>query len=82
MQHFHAVDLGHADVEQQHVGLVHLALRPRPAAEEIIQNRLPVGEVMDAIGQPGLSQCLLDENGVALVIFGDEDNWSVLHSFS
>ena len=48
-------------------------------AEEIIQNRLAIGEVMDGIGHPGISQCFLDQYGVALVIFGDEHNRSILH---
>lgn len=80
LQYIDAVDLGHADVEQQYIGMVLLPVRARPAAKKVVQDRLAVLEMMDGIAQTGVSKGLLDKDGVTLVIFSDEHYRSVLHA--
>ena len=81
-EHLDAIHLGHADVEQEQVGSVVAAHRLAPGVEEKVQNCLPVTEMHDGVLQARHLQVLPDEDGVAFVVFDDQDRGRLFHAWS
>src|ERR1017187_2303289 len=79
-QNLYAVDLGHPYVEQNQVHLAVPAARSMAPVEQEIENGLPVAEMLDLVVQSGCLEILADEDGVALVVFDNENHEAVVHA--
>ena len=66
-QHFDAVNLGHADIQEDKVGLPLFHERPGTALEEKVEDRLAVPEVFNPIFEPAFLQAVAHEERMPLV---------------
>src|SRR6266567_4554035 len=71
---FNAVDLWHADVEQQQIGRFGNALGARTTAKKKIKHGLAVVEALDLVVQSAAGEILFDQPGMTQVILGNQDN--------
>ena len=69
-KHFDTVYSGHADIQQQDIGLVWVAVRQGAAPEQEIQRSLAVLEYLDVVDEFGPFEIASDEGGVARIVFG------------
>jgi hypothetical protein len=78
-EHFGAIDLGHADVEQKQILRVAQSGGVNQFSEQKIQDLLAIGKQANVVYQAGPPQISLDKHRMAGIILGNQYHDMMIH---